>query len=101
MAIPTGRCHNRVAKEVLVEIARPAPAQPKETAVSENISAGGVRLFTGHGWRAGDYVLLTSPVTDDTAPARVVYCQRLENQKFAIGLELLGRGEPRKKLDSS
>jgi hypothetical protein len=99
MAIPTGRCYNRVAKEVLVEIARPDPALPKETAVSENISARGIRVCTEHGWRAGDYVLLSSAVTNDAAPARVVYCQRLENHKFAIGLELLAPAEPRKRSD--
>jgi len=95
MTIPTGRCYRRVAKEVLVEIARSDPALRKETAISENISVCGMRVSTEHGWRTGDFVLLSSPLTNDAIPARVVYCQRLENQRFAIGLELLDPLEPR------
>ena len=95
MTIPTGRCYRRVAKEVLVEIARSDPALRKETAISENISVCGMRVSTEHGWCTGDFVLLSSPLTNDAVPARVVYCQRLENQRFAIGLELLDPLEPR------
>ncbi|PYU67463.1 MAG: hypothetical protein DMG49_18630 [Acidobacteria bacterium] len=94
MSTPTGRSGKRVAIEVLVEIARPDPTLPKETAISENISTGGMRISTDHVWLAGDLVLLSSTVTADATPARVVYCQRLENQKFSVGLELL---EPRER----
>jgi hypothetical protein len=94
MAIPTGRCYKRVAKQVPVEIARSDPALRKETATSENISVRGLRVSTAHGWRAGDYVLLSSPFTKDASLARVVYCQHLGNQRFAIGLELLDLPEP-------
>jgi hypothetical protein len=98
MAIPTGRCHKRVAKKIRVEIARSDPLARKETALSENISARGLRVSTEHGWHTGDFVLLSSPFSKDASPARIVYCQRLENQKFAIGLELL---DPQEAKESS
>jgi len=34
-------------------------------------------------------MLLSSPESDFRTEARVVYCQRMENNRFAVGLELL------------
>jgi len=40
-------------------------------------------------WRPGDSVQLSSPESGFRMQASVVYCQRVENNKFAVGLELL------------
>jgi hypothetical protein len=89
MALPTGRSHRRIEKEVVVELARPGPSQQKEKGFAQNMSPHGMRVATEHVWRPGDTVLLRSPETGVHTQARVVYCQRLQNEKFAIGLELL------------
>ena len=61
----------------------------KEAAIAQNVSARGMRVATEHVWRPGDSVLLSSPEFSFRTQARVVYCQRLENNMFAVGLELL------------
>ena len=89
MALPSGRSDKRIAKEVTVELALPDSSQRKETAIAENMSARGMRLATEHVWRAGDTVFLSSSESGFRTQARVVYCQRMESGKFAVGLELL------------
>jgi len=87
MALPSGRCDKRIRKEVVVELVRPDAPEPKEAAVVQNVSARGVRIATEQVWRPGDNVLLISPESGIRTQARVVYCQRLENNRFAVGLE--------------
>ena len=89
MSLPTGRSDRRIPKEVAVELARPDASQVKETAIAQNVSARGMRVATEHVWRPGDSVVLTSPGSSVRTWARVVYCQRIENNRFAVGLELL------------
>jgi hypothetical protein len=88
MAVPSGRCDKRIRKEIVVELVRPDALEPKEVALVQNVSARGVQVATGHVWRPGDNVLLSSPESGVRTQARVVYCHRLENNRFAIGLEL-------------
>jgi hypothetical protein len=88
MAVPTGRSDKRIAKEVTVELARPDHLQLKETAITQNVSARGIRVATEHLWRPGDRVLLSSPESTFRSHARVVYCQRMGNNRFVVGLEL-------------
>ena len=52
-----------------------------------------MRVATEHVWRPGDSVQLSSPESGFRTQARVVYCQRVENNKFAVGLELLAHWE--------
>ena|SRR5690242_17171649 len=89
MAERSGRSRPRVAKRAVVELGRPDASQLREAAVAENISARGIRLATEHVWSVGSIVLLTSPELGIHSEARVVYCQRVEKQKYAVGLELL------------
>jgi hypothetical protein len=89
MAVPTGRRDKRIPKEVMVELTLPDASQRKEAAIAQNVSARGMRVATEQVWRPGDSVLLRSPEIDFRTQARVVYCQRLENNKFAVGLEFL------------
>jgi len=89
MGIPNGRSDKRITKAGVVELALPGPSQFKEAAVAQNMSARGMRVATEHVWCPGDSVLLSSPESGFRTQARVVYCQRLENDKVAVGLELL------------
>jgi PilZ domain-containing protein len=90
MSVPTGRRDKRIPKEAVVELALPDASQLREAAIAQNVSARGMRVETEHVWRPGDLVLLSSPESGFRTQARLVYCQRLENNKFAVGLELLG-----------
>jgi hypothetical protein len=87
--MPTGRSDKRITKEVAVELARPDASQLKEATIAQNVSARGMRVATEHVWCPGDPVLLSSSESGVRTEARVVYCQRIENNKFAVGLKLL------------
>lgn len=89
MSLPTCRSNKRTPKEVAVDLARPDASQLKETAIAQNVSIRGMRVATEHVWLPGDPVLLSSPESGARTRARVVYCQYMENNRFAIGLELL------------
>jgi hypothetical protein len=89
MASPSGRSRVRTPKRVVVELARRDASQRRETAVAENVSPRGLRVATERIWRVGSKVRLTSVDLGIHAEARVVYCQRMEKEKFAVGLELL------------
>jgi hypothetical protein len=87
MATQTGRSAKRMNKEVAVEVAPKNASQQKELAVAQNVSARGMRVAMEHVWITGENVLLSSPESGFHIQARVVYCQCLENHKFAVGLE--------------
>ena len=72
----------------MVELALPDALQVKVAAIAQNVSARGMRVTTEHVWRPGDSVLLSHTQSGFRTRASVVYCQRLENDKYAIGLEL-------------
>jgi hypothetical protein len=95
MALQAGRSDKRIRQEAAVELVRSDDPRLKETAIVQNRSARGMRVETRRAWREGDCVLLA----DSGLPtdARVVYCQRLENNRFALGLEILGSQEKRTK----
>jgi len=87
------RSDRRIRKEVAVELGRPADPQLKERAIAQNVSSRGMRVATEEVWLPGDPVLLSSPESGFRTRARVVYCKRTENNRFAVGLELLARWE--------
>jgi hypothetical protein len=89
MGMPKGRSDKRITKAGVVELALPGASQFKEAAIAQNVSARGMRVATEHVWLPGDSVLLSSPESGFRTQARIVYCQRLENNKFAVGLELV------------
>jgi hypothetical protein len=89
MTVPNGRSDRRITKEAVVELARPYGSQLREMAIAQNVSDRGMRVATEDVWLPGDPVLLRSPESGVRTRARVVYCQRLENNRFAVGLELL------------
>ena len=89
MKAPNGRSDRRITKEAVVELARPDASQLREMAIAQNVSARGMRVATEDVWLPGDPVLLSSPESGVRTQARVVYCQRVENNRFAVGLELL------------
>jgi hypothetical protein len=89
MAVRTGRSDRRFTKEVALELARPDVSQLREMAIAQNVSARGMQVATENVWLPGAPVLLSSPESGLLTRARVVYCKRMENNRFAVGLELL------------
>jgi prophage tail gpP-like protein len=62
----------------------------REVALAENVSAHGVRVLLERKWRPGQRVLVSSPKEGVRSQAKIVYCQRVAENRFAVGLELSG-----------
>jgi hypothetical protein len=56
--------------------------------ITENVSARGARVVTSKPWQPNDHVNVRSLLGSLRSRARVVYCQPLGKDSFAIGLEL-------------
>jgi hypothetical protein len=94
MRVPTGRFERRIAKAKIVELLHmdELPME-KHEATTENVSPQGARIITDSICAPGKPVLLNAPEEKLKLPARVVYCQRLEDGRFAVGLQLNTRIE--------
>ena len=82
------RSSGRVGKEVSVALGRSDHPEPTEKAISQNLSSHGMRLTTEHAWCPGEQALVSS-ASGVRTEARVVYCEYLGADKFAVGLELV------------
>lgn len=88
-----GRSEKRIAKTVNLEIHLQDGPALKDRASTENVSAHGARLFMKQRLKPGQVVVLVSPTEGVGCQAQIVYCQRISEDRFAIGLELSGRVE--------
>jgi hypothetical protein len=52
-----------------------------------NISGHGARVISSRHWRAQERVLLAETVGEQHLDAQVVYCQRLGENQYALGLK--------------
>ena len=86
-----GRSEKRIAKTVRVEVCPLDDPLLKERTMTENVSAHGVRVLLQHMLQPLQEAVVTSSMEGVRTPARVVYCQRVSENKFAIGLELSTR----------
>jgi hypothetical protein len=62
-----------------------------ESASTENVSSHGLRLRTERPWQPEAVLIVLSSERELWARARVIYCQALSDNTFAIGVELLAR----------
>jgi hypothetical protein len=66
----------------------------KEKTLTENVSAHGVRVLTHLKFRPKQQAVVISTNEGVWSRAKVVYCQAVAENRFAVGLELTGRVEP-------
>lgn len=84
---PSGRIERRLPIIVVVRLAPglgPA-SNGGERTFTDNISPSGARIFSKHPWQPGDLVWVT-PQNAEVAPAKVIYCQRLPDARYTIGV---------------
>ena len=87
--LPTGRFERRIAKAEVLELLRAGESPiAKVEAITENVSPQGARVITESICVRGELVRLEAPGEHLQLPARVVYCHRLEERRFAVGLQL-------------
>ena len=84
---PSGRMKRRLPIIVVVRLAPVVSAATDgERTFTDNISAQGARVFSKHAWPLGDLVRLT-PLNEDAACGRVIYCQQLPDNRYGIGVK--------------
>ena len=88
-----GRSEKRIARTVSVEVCLQDEPKLNERILTENVSAHGARVFMERKLQPGQQVLVNSPKEGVRSEARIVYCQRVSERGFAVGLELSGRVE--------
>ncbi len=62
-----------------------------EKAITENVSARGVRVISTSEWDTDDTILVALPAGHFTSAARVTYCDAIGDGRFGTGLEFVGK----------
>jgi len=89
MQVIARRLENRTSLSVRVDLCSLDVRHPAQEALTENISAHGARVVSTTPWKRNDRLNLWSLPGDFRARARVIYCEPLGRNSFAIGLQLL------------
>ncbi len=91
MPARSGRLEKRIRLAVPVEISSSRSADEVERTTTENVCSVGIRILTQRAKDSNERLNINSLVGDLRAVARVVYCQRLADGRFGVGLQVQGR----------
>jgi hypothetical protein len=83
------RADKRIPMEIPVMIDGHRLAPGSESTFTENVSAHGARVVSVRRWEQGEQLHFASRTGEFRSSARVAYCQPLQGDGFAIGLEFL------------
>jgi PilZ domain-containing protein len=90
MPARSGRLEKRIQLTVPVEISNPQDPAGTERTTTENASALGVRVLALHARAPNERLMIRSLEGELRAIVRVVYCQRLPDGRFGVGLQFQG-----------
>lgn len=60
---------------------------PSEMTFTDNVSPHGIRVHTTNAWRMGEEAEVTPGRGEGSMRGEVVYCQKVENGRFFLGLK--------------
>jgi len=83
------RAEQRIPMEIPVMINGHRLAPGSESTFTENVSARGARVVSVRRWEQGEPLTFASRTGEFRSSARVAYCQPLQGEGFAIGVEFL------------
>jgi hypothetical protein len=84
----SGRMKRRLPIVLIVRLApERAGTDGEERTYTDNISADGACIFSTHPWQLGDKVRVTPVNEESSAYGKVVYCQRLADDRCEIGVQ--------------
>jgi hypothetical protein len=83
------RVERRVTMEIPVILDGHRQMPGKESTFTENVSARGARVVSTRRWEQGEQLTLVARTGEFRSSARVAYCQPLQGDGFAIGVEFL------------
>jgi hypothetical protein len=87
--LPFGRLEKRIPAVFPVYLTSDTHQVLAETAYTENVSAHGARILTQRKWAPDDRLQIESVRWSFRSTARVAYCDPLQDDEFAVGLEFL------------
>jgi len=90
MPTKSGRLEKRIRLAVPVEISSPQNPSAAERTTTENVCSLGMRVLTQRTRELNERLMINSLVGDLRTLARVVYCQRLPDGRFGVGLQFQG-----------
>lgn len=87
MAVRSGRLEKRVQLSLPVQISSLYDPSSTERTTTENVCSLGMRVLTQKARELNERLMISSLVGDLRALARVVYCQRLPDGRFGVGIQ--------------
>ena len=82
------RIQKRTPATVALQVSSANQPFITELAFTENVSLHGVRALTERAWKPGERVIVKSYHGSIQSGANVIYCYRLAEARYAVGLEL-------------
>jgi hypothetical protein len=86
---PFNRTEHRIPMEIGVYLEGNQQAPGAESTFTENVSARGARVVSMRRWELNDKLTFASRTGEFRSSARVAYCQPLQGEGFAIGVEFI------------
>jgi hypothetical protein len=83
------RAEKRIPMEIPVLIDGHRQVPGSESTFTENVSAHGARVTSVRRWEQGERLTFVLRTGEFRSSARVAYCQPLQGDGFAIGVEFL------------
>jgi hypothetical protein len=90
MPMRSGRLEKRARLAIPIRISNLQEPSAAERSTTENICSLGIRVLVRHARRRNERLLINSADGELQTDARVVYCERLADGRFALGLEFNG-----------
>src|SRR5579859_4345521 len=90
MQIRSGRLEKRIRLAVSVELRSAQDQSTAERATTENVCSSGARVLTRLHKQRNERLMIRTLVENLWTVARVVYCHRLPNEIFGVGIQLEG-----------
>ncbi len=93
MSPHAGRIEKRIRLAVPVQVSSVLDLAATERTTTENVCSLGIRILTKRARDLNERLMVSSLRGDLRTLARVVYCQHVPENRFALGLELSRRVE--------
>ena len=90
MPARSGRLEKRIRLAVPVQISSLQDPAATERTTTENVCPLGMRVLTQRARELNERLMISSLVGDLRTLASVVYCQRLPDGRFGVGLQFQG-----------
>ena len=90
MPARSGRLEKRIQLAVPLQISSVLDPSAAERTTTENVCSLGMRVLTQRARELDERLMIISLMGDLRTLARVVYCQRLPDGRFGVGLQFQG-----------